>query len=69
MTNSDPPLIRLLLKELSDQGFQCFVSPYLSLVLEFYGIQKFNIMQNRERNILTWFMKVKKIQAVFFGIL
>ena len=40
MTNSEDP-DQTAPKEQSDQGLHCFISPFLSLYLDFYGIQHF----------------------------
>ena len=59
MTNSEDP------DQTAPQGSSgssLFLSVLSVLILSFYGIVHFIF---RERNILTWFLKAKKILAVF----
>ena len=70
MTNTKDPdqtaLIRLLLKEQSDQGPHSFVNPSSPNIYFFYGRQHFKhyAQSSKKRNTLTWFLKFKKILAV-----
>ena len=66
MANSDD-LIRLLLEEQSDQGLHCFLSVLILRFSWYRTLQKLCIIF-RERNILTWFLKVKNILAVFLEV-
>ena len=56
MTNSEDP------DQTAPQGVFTVLSVLSVLILSFYGIEHFI---SRGRTILTWFLKVKKILAVF----